>query len=123
MTSRPESKAVIEKALNEILPSDVSLVSGGEQVGGPMSENIRSEIERADVVLVDITGNNPNILYELGFAHGLKKKVAVLIGAGANVAPPADLAAFAYLPYETGDPEKLQGTLRGFLQHYLRLRG
>jgi hypothetical protein len=113
---------LIREALRQVLPSGVSLVSGEEVAGGLPSENIRSEIERADLVLVDITGNNPNIMYELGFAHGLKKKVAVLVDARATAEQPTDLAGFSYLPYETTDQEKLRGALRGFLAGYFGLR-
>lgn len=32
----------------------------------------------SDVVIADLTGNNPNVLYELGVAHALNKKVIVI---------------------------------------------
>ncbi len=39
---------------------------------------IESKIKTAAVVLADITGLNPNVLYELGFAHGCKKPTVII---------------------------------------------
>lgn len=59
-------------------------------------------IERADAVIVDITGANPNVMYELGFAHGLKKPVLPLLKRGKQKIP-SDLQGYLYLPYDTAD--------------------
>ena len=41
-------------------------------------ERIYGEIERADLVISEMTGRNPNVFYETGFAHGLGKPVLLL---------------------------------------------
>jgi hypothetical protein len=33
-------------------------------------ERIYGEIERADIVAAEMTGRNPNVFYEVGYAHG-----------------------------------------------------
>jgi CBS domain-containing protein len=38
-------------------------------------ETIQRLISVADVIIADITERNPNVYYEVGYAHGLKKKV------------------------------------------------
>lgn len=47
-----------------------------------LSENIVSDsfrmIVNASIVIADISGNNPNVIYELGLAHGVQK-ICVLI--------------------------------------------
>lgn len=45
---------------------------------GRITEQIIQAISNADVVIADITRSNPNVLYELGFAHANAKKVIVL---------------------------------------------
>jgi nucleoside 2-deoxyribosyltransferase len=45
---------------------------------GRITDQIISAIERADVVIADITDANPNVLFELGYADALEKRIIVL---------------------------------------------
>lgn len=49
----------------------------------PGSRNIMKDVisglTRADLVVTDLSGLNPNVLYELGLAHGMRKPVLLLI--------------------------------------------
>lgn len=40
--------------------------------------NIKKEISRCTFAIADITGLNPNVFYEIGLAHALKKKVILI---------------------------------------------
>jgi hypothetical protein len=53
-------------------------------------EDIWQSINAADFVIADITGRNPNVLYELGIAHTLAKPVLILSQQAADI--PIDLA-------------------------------
>jgi len=44
----------------------------------PLLDKINSLIQRADVVVADCTGRNPNVFYELGIAHALEKLVVLI---------------------------------------------
>lgn len=35
-------------------------------------------IANADLIVAELTGNNPNVFYELGVAHGLQKPVIMI---------------------------------------------
>lgn len=70
----------------------------------PLLDKISNYIKRADVVIADCTGRNPNVFYELGMAHALGKPV-VLITADKDAEVPTDIRAFEYIRYE-GDDEK-----------------
>src|SRR4051812_12511275 len=39
---------------------------------------ICSEIERAELVIADLTARNPNIMYQTGYAHGIGKKLLLI---------------------------------------------
>jgi hypothetical protein len=39
---------------------------------------VRSELLAADIVLVDTTGLSPNVFYELGFSHALRRKLILV---------------------------------------------
>lgn len=45
---------------------------------GVITEQIFEAIEDADALIADITGNNPNVLFELGYARALDKPIVVL---------------------------------------------
>lgn len=42
------------------------------------SESYKYAINKSDIIICDATGSNPNIMYDLGYAHGLDKPVILL---------------------------------------------
>lgn len=45
---------------------------------GPIFDSIMDVINRSAVVIADITGNNPNVFFEIGIAYSLGKKVILI---------------------------------------------
>lgn len=41
-------------------------------------DDITSEIKNSDILVADATGKNPNVNYELGYAHALNKEVIII---------------------------------------------
>lgn len=66
-------------------------------VGGIM-EKIYDSIRQADVIIAEVTQPNPNVFYEVGFAHALKKPV-VLITRDIKSSP-FDLSGFNQIVYK-----------------------
>lgn len=60
-------------------------------------QDVFSLIFRANVVVCDLSGKNPNVFYEAGIAHTLGKQVVPLSQSEADV--PFDLRHHRYLPY------------------------
>ncbi|MFN2529029.1 MAG: hypothetical protein ABR584_09980, partial [Candidatus Baltobacteraceae bacterium] len=60
-------------------------------------QDIVSLICTAQVVICDLTGRNPNVLYEAGIAHTLGKDVILIAQADADV--PFNLRHFRYIKY------------------------
>ena len=54
-------------------------------------------VRPADFVIADITGRNPNVLYELGIAHTLAKPVMIISRDAADI--PIDLATRRVILY------------------------
>lgn len=54
-------------------------------------------IEAAHLVIADMTGRNPNVCYELGYAHGLGKEVILLTQDVNDI--PFDLRGFNHIIY------------------------
>jgi hypothetical protein len=44
-------------------------------LSGPIADDLTDLIERSDVIVADFTGNNPNVLYDAGYAAALRKPV------------------------------------------------
>lgn len=72
---------------------------------------IRS-ISTADLIVAELTGANPNVFYELGIAHGLRKPV-VLISQGVDGIP-FDLRSYNTISYDThfSEVQKLRTSLK-----------
>ncbi len=60
-------------------------------------DDIWNAIHAADFIAADITGRNPNVLYELGIAHTLAKPVLILSRNAADI--PIDLATRRVIIY------------------------
>lgn len=60
---------------------------------------IRARIRAADAVVGDTTGSNPNVFYEIGYAHALDLPTILIARKGSQV--PFDLSSVNHIMYET----------------------
>lgn len=67
-----------------------------------ITHDIWKQIRSCRVVLAELTGRNPNVLYELGLAHAIGKPAIIITREEQDV--PFDLKALRYLYYDTNDP-------------------
>jgi len=63
-----------------------------------MLDRIYNQIAKADVIISDMTGKNPNVFYETGYAHALGKRVLLLTNKSEDI--PFDLKHFQHVIYE-----------------------
>lgn len=75
-------------------------------------QDIWENIQRAEIVLADLTDRNPNVMYELGFCHVLWKKTILITQKIDDV--PFDLKGYRLIPYEPsiGGAERLKEGLK-----------
>lgn len=86
-----------------------------EQVfSGSMLERIYSQISRADLLVADMTRKNPNVFYEVGYAHALGKNVVLLTSVAQDI--PFDLKHFPHIIYGT-EIKTLRASLTRHLKH------
>ncbi len=83
---------------------------------GLVTEHILTLIYKANVVIADLTNNNPNVMYELGFAHAFAKPVIMLVQDAKKT--PFDLQTYRFIKYSTdlGGDEALRKEIRSALQ-------
>jgi hypothetical protein len=69
--------------------------------GSFLSEVVRT-LGTADVVVADITNHNPNVLYELGLAHALRRETIVIkrVADRDELGLPADLSQYKVIGYQ-----------------------
>lgn len=83
---------------------------------GRIIDQIHDEIEKADLVIADVSDRNPNVMYELGFAQSLKKPILPIIQKGESI--PFDIASIRTLIYDRNRlTETLGKPLRNYLAH------
>jgi hypothetical protein len=69
---------------------------------GKIIDQIWTGLKRAKVLVAELTGRNPNVLYELGLAHALHKPVVLISSNEADV--PFDVRHVRVIYYELTDP-------------------
>ena len=63
--------------------------------------DVASLLWRAEVIVADLTGRNPNVFYEVGLSHALPRKTVMLTQDSSDV--PFDLQSIRYLKYDMED--------------------
>jgi hypothetical protein len=90
-------KPAIEKAGLKPVRADTEIFGTGKII-----DQIWRGITESRVLVAELTGRNPNVFYELGLAHALKKPV-VLVSADENDVP-FDLRHIRVIIYKMSDP-------------------
>ena len=60
-------------------------------------ERVYNQIAKADVIVAEMTGKNPNVFYEVGYAHALNKQVILLTQKADDI--PFDLKHYPHIVY------------------------
>ncbi len=84
---------------------------------GLIIEDITQSIRESALVIADITPNNPNVFYEVGFAHGIKKPT-ILLSDRKRERLPFDVSGFRTLFYDNtiGGKKAVEDKLRRHLE-------
>ena len=99
-------KEVLEPTIKE---TGMDPIRADEIFGSkPLMDRIWNGIQEAELVIADLTGRSPNVLYELGLANVIGKRILLLTMDPGDV--PADLAGLVQIRYSTTGREILQFT-------------
>ena len=66
---------------------------------GGIVEKVYASIRGADAVIAEVTNANPNVFYEIGFAHAIEKPVVLLTKDISNA--PFDLRGYNHIQYSS----------------------
>jgi hypothetical protein len=82
----------------------------------PTMDAIGAQIDQADLFIADLTGSDPNVLYELGLAHAKNKPVLMIYRKERDERLerliPFDLREFRVLPYSPSKPDEFEKGLK-----------
>ena len=78
--------------------------------------DIINSIKEASIIIADITPDNPNVFYEVGYAHALNKPL-ILLSDKKRQKLPFDVSGFRTLFYDNtiGGKSKVEETLKKYL--------
>jgi hypoxanthine phosphoribosyltransferase len=97
---------IIEPAVQKAFNHNVEVIREMDnREPGSITKKIVSRIATADVVVVDITGQNPNVFFELGIRYALRRKTTVLLRQK-GVPIPFDVQNFRCVEYSPFAIEK-----------------
>ena len=85
---------------------------------GAVMEQVWTQIRKAKVLLADLTGKNPNVFYELGLAHAVRKPVVFVAGDIEDV--PFDVRHLRVVVYDIREPgwaDKLRRDITTYLKN------
>lgn len=83
---------------------------------GTILDRIINQISSADVIVADMTGKNPNVFFEVGYAKGIGKKIIFLTQSADDI--PFDLKHYPHIVYN-GKITALQNELERSLKFHL----
>lgn len=84
----------------------------------PILNDITKSIIESSVIIADITPDNPNVFYEIGYAHAIKKPT-ILICDKIRQKLPFDISSFRTLFYENSiaGKSKIENNLKKYLEN------
>jgi hypothetical protein len=85
---------------------------------GSITRSLVNSLVKADIVVVDLTGKNPNVFFELGIRYGLRDKITILI-AQEETEIPFDIRGYRYIPYSPFRPREVRQQLADFIREAL----
>jgi hypothetical protein len=95
-----------------------------DEIQGPgvIVEDIQRQIENAHAVVAEISNHNPNVYYELGYAHALRKPAILLVRRQEGSSMPFDIRGYRAIFYDDsiGGKKNVERNLEQHLKAILR---
>jgi len=114
-------KDVVRLALEEngfaAVPYDDAIPPGALRAA-----SVFDGIREADLVVADVSGHKPNVLFELGFARGLRKPTILLFSLKSGASLPSDLVGFHWILYDPTNLRALADAVKADTRAFLLRR-
>lgn len=112
-----ESFDYIYGTIKDILTENGYICNRADEItdSKPIINKILVEILRAQYIIVDLTGCNPNVFYELGISHTFKDSQNVLLIKQKDTIAPFDIKHLQYREYRPNNLKQLAAIIRDFI--------
>jgi hypothetical protein len=98
------SKEVYDAISSALKEFDITCYRADEVIrGGEVMTDVLSGLAEAELVIVDLTGSNPNVFYELGIAHTIRCAESVWLLTQDMRDVPFDVNHYRCIEYALGD--------------------
>jgi len=120
--SEEHSQPLYEDVLRNTLDNEGYETYRADSIHGsrPIMDDIADQIRKADLILADITGNNPNVMFELGLALAQGKQAIIMCRKEPKDRLedliPFDLKTLRVLPFSFLKQEEFKNELRTWIQ-------
>lgn len=92
-------QGIVIPSLKEVFDDDIEIVREVDNRNpGAITRDLIRHIALADISIVDITGQNPNVFLELGIRYGLRRSTTILLKQ-AETAIPFDITNYRCVEY------------------------
>ncbi len=98
-------------------PMTVSRADTGAVAKDDLHEHVISRLCQSDFCIADLTGQNPNVLYEAGYAKG--RELAIILIAQDKTDIPTDLKKYLFVRYQASQLDDLPSAIA---THFDRVR-
>lgn len=104
---RIRANQVQQYVLNPVLGNEYEIVRADEvDDAGDITHDIVARLFSADIVVADLTGQNPNVMYEVGIRHTLNKPIAYLAKSVQEL--PFDVSGERTIPCDTTNLDSVE---------------
>lgn len=100
---RAIAERAIKRAASGIENLEVEVYYEDAAFGDPLPVAIRNKIQSCHIFLCDLSVHSPNVMYELGFAHALRKRLILLCEDSKDSSIPADMRDLSVGYYSSRD--------------------
>lgn len=105
-------KDTVDRVLRTNRIEPVSLEEKNLSPGARWLDQVFGLLRATDFVIADVSRKNPNVLFELGVAHGLGKPLILLLSVETDATGiPSDLMGYQYISYDSSNLSALMTRL------------
>ena len=114
-------KDTVQHALDDIGIHTLSL--DNIPLGAALVNAVTDAIQISDFIVADVSRQNPNVMYELGYAHALRKPTILILSSDVNSPLPSDLQGNLYITYDSDNLRNLRNKIMHRAQRYIMSGG